>query len=127
MAKVAPLITLSCGATASEAPKFHLLPYGGLLALVERFTIGAIRHEAYGWMRGLADKRPLPPPLTPATEYAIERANHVIHHALKYQAKLLGVIPDDGDDDAAAIAWGGTVLTEAKAALNSLAKSTIEP
>jgi hypothetical protein len=112
MPKALPIITLQCGATATQSPAFHLIPMQALIHLAKRFSLGAIRHEPFGWMRGLVGKPPLPPKPTPEVEYMLERSNHVIHHALKFQAKLQGLIPDDGDDDAGAIAWGGVVLSE---------------
>jgi hypothetical protein len=45
-------------------------------------------------------------------EFLIARAAHAIDHALKLIAKLEGLSPEDGDDDAAAIAWAGVCLCE---------------
>jgi len=117
MSEPAKIITLACGATASVAPQFQYLPLNAILKMCKRFADGAKKHEPFGWMRGLVGRPPLPPIPSPEMEYALERANHVIYHTLKYQRKLQGLLPDDGDDDAAAIMWGGSVLSELRESL----------
>ena len=94
--------------TGSKQPRFDLIPYGALKALADRFELGEQKHGPKTWngrskQDGLADD-----------EWIYARAAHVINHALLYIAKMSGTIPDDGDDDAAAIMWGGTCLSEAK-------------
>jgi len=120
MTKPASLVTLQCGATASEAPEFHYIPIQALIRLAKRFADGAKKHEPFGWMRGLVGRPSLPPRPSPEVEYMLARSNHVIFHALKFQAKLQGLLPQDGDDDAAAIMWGGAVLSELQAAMEDI-------
>jgi hypothetical protein len=96
------------GASTSKAPRFDLLPLDSILGVAARFELGSIKHGEFNWKKGLGDR-----------SYAIERANHVIHHAFKLIAKLRGDLPQDGDNDAAAIAWGGLFLQEAVKALSA--------
>jgi hypothetical protein len=46
-------------------------------------------------------------------EFVISRIVHVINHAYVLLDKVMGKMEDDGDDDAAAIAWNGIFLCEA--------------
>ncbi len=95
-----------CGAKSSIVPRFDLIPYSALARLAGRFERGAARYGKDNWRKGLRDK-----------DYVRERAAHVIHHTMRLIGKLDGDIPDDGDDDAAAIMWGGAFLCEATEAL----------
>ncbi len=122
MADNAPVVTLECGASASIAPKFHLVPLKALVRLCNRFEFGAHKHGAYNWMNGLPGTLTIPPTPDPRVAYALERANHVVYHALRLQAKLQGLLPPDQDDDAGAIMWGGAFLSEVVDAL----KGTID-
>ena len=93
---------------SSKKPKLELIPYPALVALAERFELGQANYGSKAWNAlssqvGLEDK-----------EWLKGRISHVIHHAYLYLQKLEGIIPDDGDDDAAAIMWGGACLFEAK-------------
>jgi hypothetical protein len=101
-----PTITSRCGAKTSPCPRLDLLPYHGLVRCAARFEKGETRYGHDNWRKGLSDK-----------QYVIERASHVMHHCAMLIAKLEGHLPDDGDDDAGAIAWGGMFLCEAMFAL----------
>jgi hypothetical protein len=100
------IVVHACGASSSVVPRFNLIPLSSLLRLTKRYELGSVKHGDFNWKKGLRNR-----------DYTIDRANHVIHHALKLIAKIQGFIPDDGDDDAAAIAWGGMFLCEAIDAL----------
>ncbi len=94
--------------TSSKKPRFGMIPYGALEALAERFDMGHKKHGENSWnaltnQAGLEDEA-----------WVISRAEHIIHHVYQYLLKLKGLIPDDGDDDAGAILWGGCVLSEAR-------------
>lgn len=94
------------GATSSKIPRFDYIPMIGLIALARRYEKGVEKHGADNWRKALTD-----------VDYVCERMGHVIDHAYKAIEKLRGRLPDDGDDDAGAIAWGGMFLAEAKAAM----------
>jgi hypothetical protein len=94
--------------TASNKPRFGLVPYEALVALANRFDLGEKKYGEKAWnalssQEGLSDE-----------EWVVARVEHVIHHAYTFLQKYKGLIPDDGDDDAAAIMWGGCLLSEAK-------------
>jgi len=95
-------------ANSSVKPRYGLIPKSALDALANRFDLGETKHKDKTW-NALVN-----PEALNSTEWVISRAEHVIHHAMLYIQKLNGLIPDDGDDDAAAIMWGGTCLFEAK-------------
>jgi hypothetical protein len=85
------------------------LPYHGLCRAAARFEKGEARYGHDNWRKGLTDRR-----------YVIERLGHVMHHTALLIAKLEGYVPDDGDDDAGAIAWGGLFACEALEQLRKL-------
>lgn len=97
----------SSGATSSKIPRFDLIPYRALCRLARRFELGLERHKDGAWNQRASQKP------TVDREFVIQRAAHAMHHAAKLIAKMEGRIPDDGDDDAAAIMWSGAFLCEA--------------
>lgn len=94
--------------TSSKKPRFAMIPYAALGALAERFDMGEKKHGDKSW-NALTDQTAMKD-----EAWIVSRAEHIIHHAYRYLLKLKGLIPDDGDDDAGAIMWGGCVLSEAK-------------
>ena len=86
-------------AKSSIVPRMDLIPIEALIALADRYELGEKNYGHNNWRFGLTD---------PA--YVRERAAHIIIHTYKLIAKLEGLIPVDGDDDAAAIMWGGAFL-----------------
>jgi hypothetical protein len=107
-------ITTATGATSSKAPAFHLIPLGALIALAGRYEGGAVKHGPYNWKKGLGSDYTPPVPCK-FRDYCIERLNHVVFHALKLMAKLQNLRPEDDDDDAGAIMWGGAFASEYRA------------
>ncbi len=102
-------ILFPSGVTATKGPRFDLIPRSALVNLANRFELGEERHSDTCWNtrcnpQALRDK-----------EWLRARATHIIDHALKLIGKMDGVIADDGDDDAGAIAWGGICLSAAAA------------
>lgn len=95
------------GATASKAPDFARFSFSAHRRVAVRGDLGAEKHGEGNWKKDLDNR-----------DFVIARLNHVIIHAYKLIAKLRGEIPDDGDDDAAAIAWGGLFACEATSVLN---------
>lgn len=94
-------------ATRTKKPRFELIPYNSLVALANRFDLGEERHKPKAW-NGLAENRE-----TALTkEWATAAAQHVISHAYLFLEKINGITPDDGDDDGAAIMFGGCVMVE---------------
>ena len=94
--------------TSSIKPKYRYIPKAALDALANRFELGEKKYAPKSWnalsnQAGLNDEG-----------WIITRAEHIIHHAMQFIAKYKGLIKDDGDDDAAAIMWGGVCLYEAK-------------
>jgi hypothetical protein len=94
------------GSKTSHCPRLDLLPYRGLCRVAARFQKDETNYGHDNWRKGLMDKA-----------YIIERAGRVLNHTALLIAKLEGHVVDDGDDDAAAIAWGGLFLCEAVEAL----------
>lgn len=94
------------GAKSSNVPRLDLIPYQALVRLAGRYEKGLLRYGRENWRKGLTDK-----------DYVLERAAHVLNHAAILIEKLQGLRPDDGDDDAAAVMWGGAFLCEATLAL----------
>jgi hypothetical protein len=78
-----------------------MIPYGALVRLARRFELGAAKHGVDNYRQGLNDR-----------EYVLERCAHVACHAMRLASKLRGYLPQDAEDDAAAVAWGGAFLCE---------------
>lgn len=93
------------GATSSRIPRYDLIPRAALKRVADRFELGLVRHGEHSWNARAANQECLQD-----KEFLIARAAHAIDHALKLIAKLEGLSPEDGDDDAAAIAWAGICL-----------------
>lgn len=97
------------GLTASSVkPRFGLIPYDALISMADRFELGENKYKEKAW-NALSDQISLE-----NEAWIISRVEHVIHHAYVYLQKMKGLIPDNGDDDAAGIMWGGSLLHEAK-------------
>lgn len=94
--------------SSSIKPSFALIPYNSLVALAERFELGEVKYKAGTW-NAISDQAALE-----NEEWILKRAEHIIHHIYQWIMKRKGLIPDDGDDDAAAIMWGGCLLSEAR-------------
>lgn len=94
--------------STSVKPRFALIPYDPLVALAGRFELGEVKHAKGAW-NALSDQAALE-----NEEWILKRAEHIIHHTYQWIMKRKGLIPDDGDDDAAAIMWGGCLLSEAR-------------
>lgn len=95
--------------SATKKPCFGLIPYASLCALAERFELGEKKHAEKAWNGLSKNQDGLDNPA-----WVRSRVEHIINHAFLYLQKMEGLIPDDGDDDAAAIMFGGCVLFEAK-------------
>lgn len=93
---------------SSIKPRFGLIPYEAMVALANRYELGEKKHKGKTW-NATTDQT-----ILANREWIISRAEHVIYHAFQYLMKIEGIIPDDGDDDAGAIMWGGSCLSEAK-------------
>jgi hypothetical protein len=94
------------GAKSSAVPRLDLIPHRALVRLAGRYEKGLARYGRNNWQKGLTE-----------LDYVLERAAHVLNHTLILIEKLQGLRPDDGDDDAAAIMWGGAFLCEATFAM----------
>lgn len=96
------------GIPTSKKPRFALIPPKALEAMADRFALGEEKYKGKAWnamnSQACLEER----------DWIIARAEHVIHHAYQFIGKYTGQIQDDGDDDAAAIMWGGACLSEAK-------------
>jgi hypothetical protein len=103
---------------ASKKPKYRYIPKEALDALADRFELGEIKYSPKAW-NALSDQAGLLD-----DNWVIARTEHIIHHAMLYIQKMKGLIPDDGDDDAGAIMWGGMCLFEAKRARQAPSNST---
>ncbi len=103
-------VIFKSGASSSKIPRFDLIPRVALIALAHRYELGIERHGTRAWNVSSPDQSPLED-----IDFLTARLAHVIDHATKAIDKLHGRLPDDGDDDAAAIMWGGSVLAAARA------------
>jgi hypothetical protein len=106
-------------ASSSKQPRWELVPRKALLRLVERFEMGERRKGDKAW-NGRSENQDV----LLNREFVASRVAHVINHAYALLDKMEGRIPDDGDDDAAAIAWGGIFLCEVTDALKAAKKSS---
>jgi hypothetical protein len=100
-------LVFQSGASSSKIPRYDLIPAQALRRIADRFELGLKKYKEASWnarskQDALQDK-----------EWVIARASHVIDHAYKLIEKMIGAVPDDGDDDAAAIVWGGICLIQA--------------
>jgi hypothetical protein len=100
------ITTAKSGAKGSKVPSLDLIPYRALCRLAARYEHGTEKYGRDNWRKGLTDR-----------QYIRDRAAHVMNHTARLIAKLDGHLPEDGDDDAAAIMWGGAFLCEAEFAL----------
>ena len=100
-------VSFTGGAVSSRIPRYDLIPRGALKRVADRFELGSQKHGERAWNARAANQQCLA-----GKEFLIARAAHAIDHALKLIAKLQGLSPADGDDDAAAIAWAGICLCE---------------
>lgn len=94
------------GLSGTAKPKFSLIPYSALVALANRFTLGFAKYGEQSW-NGYNTNQELV-----SEDWVVSRLEHVIHHAMTAIGKIKGSIPDDGDDDAGAILFGGAALAE---------------
>lgn len=109
-------------ATSSKKPRFALVPYEALVALVERFELGEEQHKGKTW-NALSDQAPLE-----NEDWVISRAEHAINHVFHFIQTYKEQI-SYSDDDAAAIMWAGVLLWCAmrrKLSTNIVNLSTIE-
>ena len=104
-----------CGASSSKVPRLDYVSLTALRRLAKRYATGLTKHGKYNYKQGLTDK-----------EYILERCAHVIEHAYKYIEVLEGQRVDDGDDNAAAIMWGGAFLCESDEARKEAEESNKE-
>lgn len=111
---------LSIGTAAStKIPRYELIPKPALAALASRFEVGVERHKEKAW-------NSLSPNFDTALtrEWVIARLAHAVDHAYNALAKLHSGV-EDGEDDAGAIMFAGSVLACYKSAAK--AASSEEP
>ena len=104
-----------CGASSSKVPRLDYVSLTALRRLAKRYAQGLPKYGKYNYKQGLTDK-----------EYILERCAHVIDHAYRYIEVLEGQRADDGDDNAAAIMWGGAFLCESDEARKDAEESNRE-
>jgi hypothetical protein len=98
-------ITFQSGAASSKQPRIDLIPYKALCRVADRFELGVTKHGERAW-NARSDNQDV----LKDREFVIARAAHAALHAMRLIAILEGTLPDDGDDDAGAIAWAGICL-----------------
>lgn len=101
-------------ASSSAQPRWDLIPRRALLRIIKRFELGIERKGNKAWNARSSNQACLLD-----KEFVISRAVHVINHAWALIDKLEGREPEDGDDDAATVAWNGIFLCEATRALRA--------
>jgi len=104
-----------CGASSSKVPRLDYVSLTALRRLAKRYAQGLPKYGKYNYKQGLTDR-----------EYILERCAHIIDHAYKYVEVLEGQRTDDGDDNAAAIMWGGAFLCESDEARKEVEESNRE-
>ena len=115
-------------ATSSKIPRFDLIPREALVRLADRFKAGIERHKEKAW-NALSDNQEC----LQDVDMILARVGHVIDHATKLRDMLvqcgavksgsLGSTEFIGDDDAAAILWGGAFLVCACPVAKSIVKT----
>ena len=91
------------GASSSPGtPRFDLIPREALGPLADRFEKG-LTYGRDNWRKGVADE-----------DFLTDRFNHTINHLYLALSKSREQMPDDGDDDLAAAAWGCIFLIAAR-------------
>lgn len=96
------VVVTSCGAKTSPSPRLDLIPFGALVRVARRYEKGLERYGEGNWRRGLGDP-----------SYVVERLCHTITHCWRLIEKIKAGRGGEGDDDAAAIVWGGMLACEA--------------
>ena len=91
--------------SSTRAPAFQLIPTEALLRLIARFELGRERKKEKAWNARSENQEVLLD-----REFAIERIDHLMRHALTLRDKIQRGAPMEGDDDAAAISWSGAFL-----------------
>jgi hypothetical protein len=89
---------------STPVPPYHLIPKVVLDRLAARFALGLAKKGSKSWHAGSDNQGVLLD-----SDYAVERLDHVIKHAMVLREKLVARDYDglSEDDDAAAICWGG--------------------
>lgn len=89
------------GALTTPVLPYHLIPTIGLQRLVERFQLGQERKGKKAW-NACSDNQSV----LKNKEFALDRIDHVIAHALLLRDEISSGIPHK-DSNAGAIAWAG--------------------
>lgn len=111
-------VIFKSGASGSKVPRLDYLPHHALHRIAKRFEIGVEIHGERAWGPDRNDH------FLTDRDWAIARAVHVIEHGYSLIHKLRTGKPlMTGDDDAAAIGWGGMCLCEATRALDAEAEN----
>lgn len=100
-------VCLTSGAVSFRIPRYDLIPRAALKRVADRFELGLLKHKERSWNARSANQECLED-----KEFMIARGAHAIDYAFKLIAKLEGLAPEDGDDDATAIARAGLCLCE---------------
>lgn len=99
------------GASSSEkAPPFHLIPLEVLIAEARRYGLGEVKHGRGNFEKACGSYKQPAEHDGQDKEWMIDRINHGILHALRWLAKMEGLIPWSDDDDAGAVQWLGGVM-----------------
>lgn len=100
--------------SSSAISAFHLIPAEALRRYARRCQVGVERKGDKAWNAMTTHNQDI---LT-SKEFALERINHLIGHALTLRDKIARGEPLlAGDDDAGAIIWNGGYLCCATAAM----------
>lgn len=96
-------LVFKSGASSSACASFRLIPFVSIKRLADRCQLGLDKKGDAAWnaVNPKADE------MLDDTQWVINRYEHAIKHAYLAIGKLSGIIPDDGDDDAAAVMWAG--------------------
>jgi len=103
----------------TRVPRFDLIPIEALTSLANRYEAGEQQYAGKAW-NALSKNQEAPADV----EFVTRRLTNVIAHVYHALGVLHGVIPDDGDDDAGAIMWGGSLLAVHRARRKECTGST---
>lgn len=98
------------GVKSTKLPRLELIPKSTLISLAERFELGIERKGSYAWNASRSDLHKT----LEDEKFVMERLSHCIHHCYDAINKIIEGKILEGEDDAGAILFAGSVLAEYK-------------
>lgn len=95
---------------STKLPRLELIPKSALEALANRFELGVERKGDGAWNALTLDKNET----LINKDFVLDRLSHTIHHCYDAIRKIIKGVELEGEEDAGAILFGGSVLAEYK-------------